>query len=94
MTERESQPPAVLVSDDCHWRSIGHHGGFCVTPRFTSRAIEDSSLGSSASDQRRTPIAILVDKRAVPLGMALSGFLVYGEISVNESPFSLLVVPV
>jgi hypothetical protein len=27
-------------------------------------------------------------------GMALSGFLVNGEISVNKSPFSLYVVPV
>jgi hypothetical protein len=32
---------------------------------------------------------LIPPNRAVPLGMALSGFLVYGEISVNKSPFSL-----
>jgi hypothetical protein len=32
---------------------------------------------------------LIPPNRAVPLGMALSGFLVFGEISVNESPFSL-----
>jgi hypothetical protein len=31
-TDGESQRPAVLVSDDCHWRTIGHHEGFlCYT---------------------------------------------------------------
>jgi hypothetical protein len=29
--------------------------------------------------------------RAIPLRLALSGFLVYGEISVKESPFSLYI---
>jgi hypothetical protein len=57
-----------LVDNACHWKTTCHHGGFCFTTKFTSRAIKDLSLGPMAFvDQRcTTPRVFLMEKFSHP----------------------------